>query len=194
MKKMRVIIDIKYNDGRRDDHFHAEGIQTEDFASFCTEKLSSYIRYKHINFETGDVQLANGEVMQPGIPYIDDKSFCVITVTFFMEDDGNPCDKNHLYINAKCVNSETGNKETKMLDYVEGLTTTFKAYPYVVTIKEIHGEEAVVDIDDGKKKTTHLVQLYNPADRNDEYSYATGNPNDPVDSAGPSLYLKIQTK
>ena len=194
MKHISLSIVKKYTDGRKYDKFFDEGPLHADGNYFATEKLSAYIGFKHIDFQTGDIEIETGEILHSGMPYIVDEGFLITTLTYFMEDDGVPCNEDTLYVSIECFNSETDKKEIEELLYRKGETITMKPHPYQVTILDTNKEEATIEIKDKDKTTTHLVQLYNPVCRNDEHCYATGNPNDPVDTCGASIYVRLLRK
>ena len=194
MKNIRLIIDKKYTDGRKYDKFFDEGPLDAHGSYFATKELSVGLGFKHIDFQTGDIEIETGEILHSGEPYIEDKGFLVTTLTYFVEDDGVPCNEDTLYVLIECSNSETNKKDKEELLYRKGETITMASHPYQVTILDTNNEEITVEIKDKDKTTTHLVQLYNPIERNDEHYYATGNPNDPVDTCGPLIYVRLLRK
>ena len=194
MKRIKLSINKQYTDGRKYDHFFDEGYLEPDCNSLATKDLTSYLLIKHINFQNGEIEINNGGVIQSGVPYEIKESFMVTTICCDMEDDDVPCNEDTLYLNVKCTNSVNQKKQTISLPYNKGAYVKMEPHPYEVTILDTNNEEVTVEIKDDKKTTTHLVQLYNGVSRSDEFWYATGNPNDPADQAGPVIYLTLMRK
>lgn len=99
-----------------------------------------------------------------------------------------------LIIHLRCYNSANREEQEINLPYRFGAEVKLTPHPYLIKVIRLDDEEVELEVDDGKKITKHIVQLNNRAERNDEWPYATGNPNDPVDTKGPILYMSLVRK
>ena len=194
MKTITVTIDVNYTDGRKDGQYSETGPLSSEGNFFSTKHLSSYIGYKHIDFQTGDILIDGDVTLHSGVPHVVDEGFVIHTITYVMEDDGVPCNENTLDIYLECNNSENGERQSIYIPYQQGIVVQLTPHPYTITVLELNNEEVTLEVKDDEKTTKHLVQLYNFASRNDEHYYATGNPNDPVDTIGPILYMHLLRK
>ena len=191
MKTIRLSIEEKYTDGRKNDYFYDEGPLNVEHNSFATDELTSYRGYKHIDFKNGDIETQEGDIVHSGVPFKIEQSFIVTTICYKMEDDGVSCNEDTLYIHLECFNSKNGKKQEVDLPYRKGASVVLNPHPYQVTVLDLNNEEVILELKNGDKVTNYLVQLYNFASQNDEEYYATGNPNDPVDTAGPYIYMSL---
>ena len=197
MKTIHLSIERQYTDGRKYDHFFAEGPLEGDHNCFETKGLSAF-PYTSIDFKTGDIETKEHGIMHSGVPFTEEKSFMWTKVYYKMEDDGVPCNEDTLVLHLECVNFPGGSKpvarEHVDLPYRKGASITLTAYPYQATILELNDEEVTVEVKNGDKTATHVASLYRYVEQKDESYYATGNPNDPYDSAGSSLTLYLRRK
>ena len=194
MKTIKVKIEDKYTDGRKNDYFFSEGPLKDGTNSLSTEEMTSYLRYKYIDFKKGEIVLVDGQVLNMGVPFIKETSYLRTSVTFYMEDDGVKCSKETLQIKLYCRNSSNNQKETIYLPYEVGAQIKTGPYPYIITVLETDEETVKLKVEADSKSSEHIVQLYLYAERNDEHYYATGNPNDPVDTIGPLLSMELVRK
>ena len=193
MKTITLHIVKDYLDDRKDRHFEDRGPLDDDKYVLSTANMTSYLGIKKIDFEQGTIETGEG-ILRSGVPFEKEESILKTVVTFVMEDDGVPCNENTLFIHLNCRNSANGERQEVDLPYREGASVTLSPHPYRVSVLRLNNEESELEVDDGKKATKHLVQLYCPKERDDEWSYATGNPNDPVDTTGPKLYMSLKRK
>ncbi len=194
MKTITLSIEKQYTDNRINNHFYDEGPLAIGHNALETEEMTSYIGYKHIDFKTGDIETKFDGVLHSGVPFVKKDSLIILTVTYKMEDDGVPCNEDTLYLHIEFWNSDNHTNQIADLPYKEGAKMLMEPHPYEVSILKLNGEEIEVEVKDEEKTTKHLVQLYLYAERDDQHSYATGNPNDPVDTAGPKIYLYLMRK
>lgn len=194
MKNIRLTITEDYLDNRKNNHFEGSGPLLEEQNVLEVEELSSDIGFDYIDFKNGTIHTKEG-VFQSGVPFkVNHYSVIEINGTLVMEDDGVPCNENTLFIHLRCHNSANHEDQEVDMPYKLGATITLKAHPYCVTVIRLDNEEVELEVNDGKKTTKHVVQLYNHAYRDDQWSYATGIPNDPVDTMGPELYMYLKRK
>ena len=99
-----------------------------------------------------------------------------------------------LTIKLRCYNSENHKEEVTNLACQLGAEVLFKTHHYLVKVINMNNEEVELEVDDGKKVSKHLLQVDKQICRDDEYWYATGNPNDPADKHGPILYMTLTRK
>lgn len=194
MKIFDLSIEYNYTDGRKDPYSFSQGPLVLDRRLLANESMSVPIWIKHINFENGDIELENGQILHSGVPAVIEKSYLTINYCCVMKDDGVICNEDTLYLEVYCRDSEKGTREKINLPYRKGIEVTMNAYPYQVKILNIHNEDVEVEIKDDRYTSQHLVQLYNYAERNDEHPYATGAPNDPVDYHGPRITITLLRK
>ena len=185
MKTIRYEIETNYTDGRKDAQFHESEPLPFDRHSI------GYLGYRRIDFKNGAIELNDGKIVRSGEKFEEKKSFVVETYCFYMEEDGVPCNEETLYVLLECRNSEKGTRQDVRLPYRKGASAKLTPHPYVVTVLEVADEEVTLEVKDDDKTSTHLVQLYNHASRSDEHWFATGNPNDPADKAGPYIYMTL---
>ena len=194
MKTIRLTVTEDYLDNRKNNHFEGSGPLLEEHNVLEVEELSSNIVFGYIDFKNETIHTREG-VFQSGVPFkVNHYSFIEINGTFIMEDDGVPCNENTLFIHLHCLNSANHEKQEVDMPYKLGASVTLKAHPYCVTVIRLDDEEVELEVNDGKETTKHVVQLYNHSYRDDKWSYATGNPNDPVDTTGPELYMYLKRK
>lgn len=194
MKRIYLTVEFKYKDGRKDDYFFDRGELDPFINCLMTDKLSSYIKFEHIDFVSGDIEIEGGEIIHSGTPYIKEESFCTVTVCHTMKDDEVPCNEDTLFLQVECSNSYNHKRQTIDLPYREGESVVMDPYPYQIKILKTNGEEVEVEVTKDDSVFNYCIQLYNHISRNDKWSYATGNPNDPVDTTGPSLYIYLLRK
>ena len=159
-----------------------------------TSKLGTGFRIKSINYITKEITEEKGQVFCSGQTYDISDDYYNKLFSFLMEDDGVSCCDETLYLFIECYETALNRKQTVKLPYRVGATLITEPHPYQVTILETNNEEVLIEIKDEAKKTTHLVQLHRKIERNDEYGYATGAPNDPWDTHGPKIYVSLRRK
>lgn len=114
--------------------------------------------------------------------------------SFTMKDDGIPCNEETLELKIYCRDTAKHLEQETTLPYRVGASTTLTPHPYQITVLSTNDEEVEIEIKDKDKTTKHLVQLDTRVERNDEYGYATGSPNDPWDTHGPKVYVYLVRK
>lgn len=159
-----------------------------------TSKLGTGFRIKSINYITKEITEEEGQVFCSGQTYDISDDYCNKSFSFLMEDDGVSCCDETLYLFIECYETALNRKQTVKLPYRVGATLITEPHPYQVSILETNNEEVLIEIKDEAKTTTHLVQLHRKIERNDEYGYATGAPNDPWDTHGPKIYVSLRRK
>lgn len=159
-----------------------------------TSKLGTGFRIKSINYITKEITEEKGQVFCSGQTYDISDDYYNKLFSFLMEDDGVSCCDETLYLFIECYETALNRKQTVKLPYRVGATLITEPHPYQVTILETNNEEVLIEIKDEAKTTTHLVQLHRKIERNDEYGYATGAPNDPWDTHGPKIYVSLRRK
>lgn len=159
-----------------------------------TSKLGTGFRIKSINYITKEITEEEGQVFCSGQTYDISDDYYNKSFSFLMEDDGVPCCDETLYLFIDCWETALNLRQEVELDYRVGATLTTTPHPYQVTVLETRGEEVLIEIKDEEKTTTHLVQLHRRIERNDEYGYATGAPNDPWDTHGPRIFVSLKRK
>ena len=159
-----------------------------------TSKLGTGFRIKSINYDTKEITEEKGRVFSSGQTYDISDDYYNNSFSFLMEDDGVICCEETLYLLIECFETALNQEQTVELPYRVGATLITKPHPYQVTVLETNNEEVLIEIKDETKTTTHLVQLHRGIERNDEYGYATGAPNDPWDTHGPKIYVSLMRK
>ena len=195
MKTINISIDFKYIDGRKNDHSFDEGpLEVPDRSVLATEHLSTGVRIKHIDFQTGDIETKYKGTIHSGVEVVEQTSYVITRYRYVMSDDGVPCNEDTLFIRLECWETAKRLKQIMDLPYRESASVKMEPHPYVVTVLRLNNEEVELEVKDDCETTKHLVQLYNHTRRDDEYPYATGAPNDPVDTHGPSIYMYLLRK